>query len=109
MIKQPDLERGDLICNGAMILDDSVDRGLPWFTTLPSGTYLCAYRQYEAMDGGFESTCIKEMLDYIEKHKYRIIGPYIGEVVAETSIFACNDRNLLLRQQIQIQQDSLNS
>lgn len=103
IIKQDDLEHGNLICSGAMILDDSVDRGLPWYTTLPSGTYLCVYRQYEAMDGEFEGACIKEMLGYIMKYNYQIVGPYIGEVVAETSIFACNDRNLLLRQQIQVQ------
>ena len=43
------------------------------------------------------------MLEYIKAHNYSIIGPYIGEVIAEASVFACNDRTLLVCQQIQIQ------
>ena len=55
------------------------------------------------MDGRLEIDGVKEMSEYIEKHNYKIIGPYIGEVIAEASVYACNDRNLLLRQQIQVQ------
>ena len=103
LIEQPDLERENWRCSKALILGDYVDRGLPWSTTLPAGTYLCIYRKYTAMDGQFESDGIKEMLEYIKAHNYSIIGPYIGEVIAEASVFACNDRTLLVCQQIQIQ------
>ena len=52
------------------------------------------------MDGRRESSGIKEMLEYIKEHNYTIQGPYLGEVVAEAGIFACDDRNLIVRQHI---------
>ena len=103
MIEQDDLEHENWKCSRALILDDHIDRGLPWHTTLPAGTYLCVYRKHTAMDGRLEIDGVKEMSEYSEKHNYKIIGPYIGEVIAEASVYACNDRNLLLRQQIQVQ------
>jgi hypothetical protein len=71
-------------------------------TTLQSGIYACMYRQYVSMDNAAESVGLQLLMDYIAENGYQIVGPYLGQVIAETSVFNYSNRNILVKQQIPV-------
>lgn len=100
-IPQEFLQQGRFLCNGAfiMVMEDYAESPC---TVMQSGTYLCSYRRYIAMDNRSESVGLQKMLDYIKENGYQIVGPYLGEVIAEASIFDYADHNILVKLQIPI-------
>ena len=101
MIPRESLQEGRFLCSRACILLDAERPELPR-ATLRSGLYACMYRQYVSMDNTAESEGLQMLMDYIEENGCQIAGPYLGEVIAETSVFDYSSRNILVKQQIPI-------
>lgn len=102
IVSKEALLHNQFTCSGAcVLLDEEHQYGLP-SSPIVSGTYVCIYHKYLAMDNIKESEGIQQLLNYIADNDYLIAGPYLGEVVAETAIFDYNDNNILLKQQIPI-------
>ena len=102
MVAGEALRQEQYICSGAFILLNESDPLLPEAATFQSGTYLCAYRKYIAMDNKYESDGIRKRLEYIRANEYTIEGPYLGELMAKTAVFDYDDRNILVKQQIPV-------
>ena len=102
MVAGEALRQEQYICSGAFILLNESDPLLPEAATFQSGTYLCAYRKYIAMDNKYESDGIRKLLEYIRANEYTIEGPYLGELMAKTAVFDYDDRNILVKQQIPV-------
>lgn len=49
-----------------------------------------------------ESVGLQLLMDYIAENGYQIVGPYLGQVIAETSVFNYSNRNILVKQQIPV-------
>ena len=45
---------------------------------------------------------IRKLLDYIHQNEYQIVGDYIAQVVAESSVFDYNDSKIIVKQQIPV-------
>lgn len=71
-------------------------------TTRPvqAGTYACLYRTYVALDSRYEAIGLEKLLQFIDDNHYQIVGPYLGEVVAQMSIFDYRNNNILVKLQI---------
>ena len=54
------------------------------------------------MENLSEYAGIKMLIDFIKENQYQIIGPYLGEIIAEASIFDYNDNNILVKMQIPV-------
>lgn len=102
MISREDLEKGKLICSGAFICANqgNVYNAVPH--TIESGAYVCMYDKWEAGDNSSEGPRIRRMLQYIADHNYRIAGPYLGEVIAESSVFDYDRSDIIIKMQIPI-------
>ena len=97
VVSKENLLHNRLICSRAFIqLDDTCHYGLPLSPVKP-GIYACMYHKYTAMDNLEESKGIRQVLDYITAHQYRIAGPYLAQVVAETSVFDYNDGKIIVK------------
>lgn len=102
IISEESLLRNELIISAAFIqISDDHQFGLPQ-SYIESSTYACMYHKYIAMDNAAESVGLRVLLKYIADNEYQITGPYLAQVVAETSVFDYNDSNILLKQQIPI-------
>ena len=101
MVPRESLQKGRFLCSRACILLDAERPELPC-TTLQSGIYACMYRQYVSMDNAAESVGLQLLMDYIAENGYQIVGPYLGQVIAETSVFNYSNRNILVKQQIPV-------
>lgn len=101
MVPRESLQKGRFLCSMACILLDAERPELPC-TTLQSGIYACMYRQYVSMDNAAESVGLQLLMDYIAENGYQIVGPYLGQVIAETSVFNYSNRNILVKQQIPV-------
>lgn len=78
-----------------------VDREFPendQVTTISPNTYLCVYcRKFED-----EKRYIGKLLDSVQENRYRIVGDYICESLAELPVFEDNERSMSLRLQVPI-------
>jgi len=101
MISQESLLQGKYLCDGACILTDEIKHNLPQ-DTVQAGTYVCMYRRYIAKDNRSESEALGKLLQYIHDNSYQIVGPYIGEIVAQMSAFDYDDHNILVKLQIPV-------
>lgn len=101
MISADALKKDQFLCSKGCILLDSEGAVKPG-TTLQSGIYACMYRQYVSMDSVSESIGLQQLIDYIRENQYQIVGPYLGEVVAEDSVFDYNNHNILVKLQVPI-------
>ena len=101
MIRREDLEQNHFLCSKACILLNTENPELPQ-VTLQSGIYACMYQQYVSMDNSAESEGLERLMTYIQENHYRIVGPYLGEVIAENSVFDYSNRNILVKLQIPI-------
>lgn len=101
MVPRESLQKGRFLCSRACILLDAERPDLPC-TMLQSGIYACMYRQYVSMDNAAESVGLQLLMDYIAENGYQIVGPYLGQVIAETSVFNYSNRNILVKQQIPV-------
>lgn len=103
IVSEADLRRHAFICSGAFVpLNDNYHYG-GYSPSINSGTYVCMYHKYAAMDNTEEAKSIQMLLDYIEANAYEIAGDYFAEVVAETSIFDHTPhKNILVKHQIPI-------
>lgn len=102
MVAKEFLLQNRFICSGAFIeLNDNHQYGLPQ-TYIDSGTYVCMYSRYIAMDNVKESEGIRMLLQYIADNEYEIAGSYYCPVIAETSIFDYNESDIFVKQQIPI-------
>lgn len=102
IISGADLKNHIFTCCGAFVPlhEDSAGRRTRF---IDSGTYVCLYHRYQAMDNIAELKSIRVLLDYIEAHDYEIVGDYYAEVIAETSIFDDSpSKDILVKQQIPI-------
>lgn len=101
IIPKDKLLQDQYLCSGAFIPVSKDSPNLPQ-TILQSGTYVCMYRQYEAMDNVTECEALEELIHYIEENSYHIVGPYLGEVLAESPIFDYMNQNILVKLQIPV-------
>ncbi len=101
LIPQEALLENRFLCSGAFILIDSASSQLSQ-SVIQSGTYACMYRRYIAMDNQSESVGLQELLKYIRDNSYVIVGPYLGEIIAETSVFDYDNQNILVKLQIPV-------
>lgn len=102
IVSKEDLEHDRLHCSGTFIqMDNGYRYHLPQ-TSVDSGIYVCMYQKYNAMDNSEEVRGIRMLLRYIRENEYQISGSYIGQVVAESSIFDYNDTQIILKQQIPV-------
>ena len=102
IVSEADLKREQLICSGAFIeLDGHHQYQLP-LTSIEPGIYVCMYYKYTAMNNEDEVKGIRKLLDYIHQNEYQIVGDYIAQVVAESSVFDYNDSKIIVKQQIPV-------
>ncbi|MGN1014968.1 MAG: hypothetical protein ACI4PM_06385, partial [Butyricicoccus sp.] len=102
VITPQSLAERQYMCSGAWVLmDKSVPSNIPQ-RTVQSGTYACLYRNYVAMDGKSESVGLDQLLDFIYSNHYQIVGPYLGEIAAQMSIFDYSNNSILVKLQIPV-------
>lgn len=102
VISGSSLKNREFTCCGAFVPlhEESAGRRTGY---IDSGTYVCLYHRYPAMDNIAELESIRVLLDYIEEHEYEIVGDYYAEVIAETSIFDDSPgKDILVKQQVHI-------
>lgn len=101
-IPQQALTEGKFLCSGALLLTDrSLQANIPQ-KTVQAGTYACLYRTYVALDSRYEAIGLEKLLQFIDDNHYQIVGPYLGEVVAQMSIFDYSNNNILVKLQIPV-------
>ena len=96
------LQSGTFLCNGALILGNSLPPANLNKIVIPSATYACLHRKYMARDNHAEYRGLKNLIEFIRDSHFQIIGPYIGEIVAENSIFDYRDNNIIVKMQIPV-------
>lgn len=102
VISPQSLAEGQYMCSSAWVLmDKSVRSNLPQ-RIVQSGTYACLFRNYVAMDGKSESIGLDQLLDFIHSNHYQIVGPYLGEIAAQMSIFDYSNNSILVKLQIPV-------
>ncbi|MCD8350890.1 MAG: MerR family transcriptional regulator [Planctomycetaceae bacterium] len=102
MVDMKYLLQDRMMCSGAFIHLSGDHTFGPLQTVVESGTYVCNYHRYVAMDGYAESAGIRLMLQYIKDNDYQIAGPYLAHVVAEGYVFDYNDNHIVVKQQIPV-------
>lgn len=55
-----------------------------------------------ALDSRYEAIGLEKLLQFIDDNHYQIVGPYLGEVVAQMSIFDYRNNNILVKLQIPV-------
>lgn len=101
-ITQQNLTKRQYVCDRAFLLTDGpVQTSLPQ-VIIQSGTYACMYRNYTALDGRSESLGLDKLLQFITDNHYQIVGSYLGEVVAKTSIFDYSNNTIMVKLQIPV-------
>lgn len=101
-ITPQNLLEGNYLCSGALLLTDGpLQTGIP-SRVVQSGIYACIYRNYTAMDGNSECIGLEKLLQFIRGNQYKIVGPYLGEVVAKMSIFDYSNDTILVKLQIPV-------
>ncbi|SMC46174.1 MerR family transcriptional regulator [Sporomusa malonica] len=101
IIKQEDIMQHSLLCSGAFMLTQ--ENNLNYVQEIiPAGTYVCILDKWIAGDSCSELRGITKLLDFIETNHYKIVGNYLGEVIAESSIFDPISSNVLVKMQIPV-------
>lgn len=101
-VSQKSLLNNEYFCNAAFVLGDNLPSSTLNKTCIQAGTYACLYRKYVAMENLSEYAGLKMLIDFIKENQYQIVGPYLGEIIAEASIFDYNDNNILVKMQIPV-------
>ncbi len=55
-----------------------------------------------ALDSRYEAIGLEKLLQFIDDNHYQIVGPYLGEVVAQMPIFDYRNNNILVKLQIPV-------
>lgn len=101
-VSTENLKNGKFLCSGAFIMSSTLPPANIRKTVIPSATYACMYRKYIAKDNHAEYYGLKNLIQFIQNSHFQIVGPYIGEIVAENSIFDYRDNNILVKMQIPV-------
>lgn len=101
-VSQESLLKREFLCSGAFVLGDTLPPANLGKSVIQSATYACLYRKYIAQDNRSEYNGLQKLMRFIHENHFQIAGPYIGEVVAENSIFDYNDNNILVKMQIPV-------
>lgn len=103
IISKDDLRNNNLLINKAFVFIDNDYINTP-VDIIPENDYLCIYCDGMISENGIyrEAECLKQLLDYINKNDYEIVGDYIGEVLFETPAFLYDGRDMMIKLQIPI-------
>ena len=100
IIRKEILEAEKLVSNEIFLFVDDDFEANEGIELIPAGTFATIY--FDSFSFDREKKYAGILLEHIRQNKYRIVGDYICEVVAELPIFPQNERNMFIRLQIPI-------
>lgn len=106
VISKENLTRGTLRFEEAFILlDETCGEAFETAEIVPAGEFLTMYCDRMIDDDGNykESVGLQQMLRHIEAQGYRIVGDYLGEIIAETPAFLYEGRDMMFKLQIPVE------